>query len=495
MNVRSCADPMTYSGNVCHQAIDVWTFGNDRTVCDVIAAFRGIELDPSAERFDATCARVRGSPCPGGFGLVWRIAEPDKEWGISMRFRHPLVLLLGGLLSASSVGCSAVTAVVSDTRPAARQGRGSTDKYAAIARVYENQGRYDQAEAMYRRALKQNPNNTEVRSSLQQLASRKAGRKFGNEIKTEAVAASSAAQNAVVEKAVALNAKASALPSQLKTTSESELKTASLAVELLSNESGSQAGKLSPASFEESVAETKAAVSASAEVAATDNTELEVTLQESTATATATATVSQTLSADPLVSAEQILAVVETPGEHAELLLNGLKHGDSLETQCLAATLLGDCDRSNVAIRTALQKANAAATDPYLRLAICDSRIQRAEQDTVTAKCLIGLLNDAPTELQVQACSSLHHFVASESESACVAALESALISDSAELRASAAVALGDFPNLPDSAKVQLEKMANSDSAAPVREAAKASVDRYRPDDSDTAEILVMPRK
>ena len=411
-----------------------------------------------------------------------------------MRFRHPLVLLLGGLLSASSVGCSAVTAVVSDTRPAARQGRGSADKYAAIARVYENQGRHEQAEAMYRRALKQNPNNTEVRSSLQQLANRKAGRKFGNEIKTEAIAATNAGQNAVVEKAVALNAKAAAVPAQLKATGESELKTASLAVEMLSSEAVSQAGKLSPASFEESAAETKATVPASVEVAIVDDSELQVTLPKSTAVETAT--VSQKLSAAPLVSAEQILAVVETPGEHAELLLNGLKHGDSLETQCLAATLLGDCERSNVAIRDALQKANEAATDAYLRLAICDSRIQRAEQDTVTAKCLIGLLNDAPTELQVQVCSSMHHFVASESESACVAALESALTSDSAELRASAAVALGDFPNLPESAKAQLEKMAASDAATAVREAAKASVDRYgKPDDSDTAQILVMPGK
>ena len=485
---------MTYSGNVHYQAIDVWTFGNDCTVCDVIAAFRGTELDPSAERFDAIFARVRGSPCPGGFGLVWRIAEPDKEWGISMRFRHPLVLLLGGLLSASSVGCSAVTAVVSDTRPAARQGRGAADKYAAIARVYENQGQYDQAQAMYRRALKQNPNNSEVRSSLQQLANRKAGRKFGNEIKTEAVAATNALQDATKETAVALNAAATAVPSQLKATAESELTTASLNVEMLSSEASGLSGKLSPASFEKSTAETKVTHSASVEVALADTEETVVTLQESKVGEAKTVLVSSSLAS--LVSAEQILAVVDTPGEHAELLLNGLKHGDSLETQCLAATLLGDCDRADVAIRDALQKANEAATDVYLRLAICDSRIQRAEQDALTAKCLISLLGKAPTELQVQVCSSMHHFVGSESESACIAALESALTSDSAELRASAAVALGDFPNVPESTKVQLKKMATSDAVPAVRDAADASVDRYgESDDFETAEILVMPRK
>ncbi len=410
-----------------------------------------------------------------------------------MRFRHPLVLLLGGLLSASSVGCSAVTAVVSDTRPAARQGRGSADKYAAIARVYENQGRYDQAEAMYRRSLKQNPHNTEVRSSLQQLANRKAGRRFGNEIKTEAVAAANALQVEAKEAAVALNAKTPAVSSLLHASVESELMTASLAEDTLSSESNTSSGKLSPASFEESSAETKVTAPASS-VAVIGNTELEATPQESNVLKASTLSVNSP--AAPLMSAEQILAVVETPGEHAELLLNGLRHGDSLETQCLAATLLGDCDRANVDIRDALQKANKAATDAYLRLAICDSRIQRAEQDAVTAKCLVSLLSDAPTELKVQVCSSMHHFAASESESDCVAALESALTSDSAELRAGAAVALGDFPNVPESAKAQLKKMTVSDTVPAVREAAESSVDRYEEsDDSKTAEILVMPRK
>jgi endonuclease/exonuclease/phosphatase family metal-dependent hydrolase len=195
------------------------------------------------------------------------------------------------------------------------------------------------------------------------------------------------------------------------------------------------------------------------------------------------------------VSAEQVLAVVETPSEHAELLLNGLKHGDSLETQCLAATLLGDCDRSDKAICEALKKANEAAADAYLRLAICDSRIQRGEHDVITAKCLISLLSDSPLELRVQVCSSMHHFVGSESESACVEALASAFSSESPELRASAAVALGDFSNLPQSAKSKLSEMAEKDSVEAVRDSAQSSVDRAEEAfTSKTADIIVSPR-
>ena len=432
--------------------------------------------------------RVRGD-----FGLVWTIVEPDKEWGISMRFRHPLVLLLGGLLSASSVGCSAVTAVISDTRPAARQGRGLGDKYAAIARVYENQGRYDQAEAMYRKALKQNPGNTEVRNSLQQIASRKAGRSFGNSLKTEAVAKTETANNAMREAAVALNAKPPELSAELKATAESELKTASLQVAAVSSGLPLLPG-LSTASFEQAATDALAKASTSSEVAAAKVATVEVNFEEG-AVVTSFVQPAKT-PAQPLVSAEQILAVVETPAEHADLLLKGLKHGDSLETQCLAATLMGDCDRSDEAIRDALKKANEAATDGYLRLAICDSRIQRNEHDAVTARCMISLLKESLPDLQIQVCSSMHHFVETEAESRCAAALESALKSESPELRASAAVALGDFPNLPESAKAELKKMAASDSVISVREAAETSVSRFENlDGSDKAEILVMPRQ
>jgi len=415
-----------------------------------------------------------------------------------MRFRHPLVLLLGGLLSASSVGCSAVTAVISDTRPAAKQGRGSADKYAAIARVYESQGRYDQAEAMYRRALKQNPGNAEVRNSLQQLASRKAGRTFGNSENTEAVAKAKDVQKSVVEAAVALNAKAPEVPANLKATAETELKTAALAIEDATNSLSKEMTTLSPVSFEESVTESTNATASVAEVSTTE-TVVSVTNEKAAVEKAATIVKAESsaisLPAEPLVSAEQVLAVVETPSEHAELLLNGLKHGDSLETQCLAATLLGDCDRSDKAICEALKKANAAATDAYLRLAICDSRIQRGEHDAVTAKCLIGLLSDAPLDLQVQVCSSMHHFVGGESESACAEALEAALADESSDLRASAALALGDFPGLKESAKAQLKKISASDAVQSVREAAEASIARFENTDvQKTSSIIVMPK-
>lgn len=77
MNVRTCTHPMTYGGSVCLQAIEVRIFLHVGFACIVIATFRGIELDPSAERFDAMSARIRDSPCPGG---LWTGLE-DRQTG------------------------------------------------------------------------------------------------------------------------------------------------------------------------------------------------------------------------------------------------------------------------------------------------------------------------------------------------------------------------------------------------------------------------------
>ena len=90
-----------------------------------------------------------------------------------MRFRQPLVLLLGSVMSASSIGCSAVTAIISDSRPVNRANRSDADRLTAIGRVFENQGRYDQAEVMYRKALRNRPQDFQIRNQLQQIAAAK----------------------------------------------------------------------------------------------------------------------------------------------------------------------------------------------------------------------------------------------------------------------------------------------------------------------------------
>ena len=383
-----------------------------------------------------------------------------------MKLRQPWVLLLGGLLSAFSVGCSAITAVVSDSRPAARHSRGSADQMAAIARVYENQGRYDQAEVMYRKALKQNPNNVGVRSSLQQLADKKSERKFGAESLKSAVA------------------------------NRSTIDT----IKPLARESSAKAGVKSPPITVPSVV----SILASTEDKSADAIE-QSAVGFASASSNSMKTVVQKTSAETVkpeetqpfltVTADEILRVVDTPALHSDLILNGLLYGDSLETQCLAATLMGDCDRSNEKIRELLKAANQSATDPYLRLAVCDSRIQRGEQDSATAECLTQLIDDAPMEIRIQACSNLHHFVGSDCETMCIASLQNQLKNDEQDMRASAAVALGDFNNLQPELVAQLNQLSESDASIEVQDAAKSALSRIenKPSEKNQA-IIVTPR-
>jgi hypothetical protein len=147
------------------------------------------------------------------------------------------------------------------------------------------------------------------------------------------------------------------------------------------------------------------------------------------------------------VSAENILAVVESPAENAGLLLNGLINGDNSETRCLAATLLGDCDPSDVQIRAALKSVSETdtETDPRLLLAVADSRIQRGEADESTADCLIGLIQEETGETRTQALLDLRHFARTESHDECVAVLQSLLNDEEGSIRAIAALTLEDF--------------------------------------------------
>jgi len=435
--------------------------------------------------------------------------------GSFMKFRQPLVLLLGSVLSASGLGCSAITALVGDSRPAARQGRDSSERMVAIAQVFEHQGRYDQAEIMYRKALKADPNNGAVRGQLQQLAERKNSKRFEADSLKTAVAKNSANGATTVQTPAATAAgtlnnsvKSSAAPvlaASPPATSAKPLATPVAAAPVVST-AKPIAKSYEPSGFETTVVAasivpatktvpTQRADTSPQPVLTVDASPItfasvsnetsstadvtKVSAEAQTRVVAAPASQADAHKPIPKVTSDEVLAVVDFPADNAELLLNGLRYGDSLETQCLAATLLGDCSPENEAIQKALQKANQAAVDPQLRLAICNSRIQRMEQDAITVDCLIQLITTASAELRVQACSDMRHFAGSQWEDNCISVLRDTLESDLAELRAGAAVTLGDFPRLDSSAVARLQGLSRSDSSLAVREAALTALMRH----------------
>lgn len=99
-----------------------------------------------------------------------------------MHFPKPVVLLLGGLLTVTGIGCSAASALFTDMRPAPTVQKSSSERMLAIGRMFEEQGRLDRAEAMYRGAVKKNPRDQAARESLANVQSRRKSPQVGGDI-------------------------------------------------------------------------------------------------------------------------------------------------------------------------------------------------------------------------------------------------------------------------------------------------------------------------
>ena len=376
-----------------------------------------------------------------------------------MKFSQPLVLLLGSVLSASGIGCSAITAVVSDSRPANRENRDDADRLAAIGRVFENQGRYDRAEAMYRKALKSRPQDSELRSQLQQLAERRREQKFGP----------SKTANAIAIADIVSPPKSSVRPVQ---------KTAKATSETPPSPDSNRAASVKVATT------VQQSPAPAPELVANPVVQIDSSRPEATPQIELTSGGNQgwRSSQQHSINSDDILIALEKPEDHIDMLLEAMNSGDGVETKSLAATLLGDCDPANTRIRDALDQHLVSQFDPEILIALCDSQIERDEADAQTASCLISLCTGFGSEIQIQAASQLRNFVGTDQELSCMTTLKQLLESADPNVRATAAVTLGDFASLESSTISRLHELAEVDADPNVREAAQSALTRQKSD-------------
>ena len=370
-----------------------------------------------------------------------------------MRFSQPLVLLLGSVLSASGIGCSAITAVVSDSRPANRENRGDADRLAAIGRVFENQGRYDKAEVMYREALRNRPQDSDIRNQLHQLAARRNEQQFGPTGTANAIAMAdiiSPPKSGIDQVHKTANNASDTSPSTVSR------RATSIAVP-----------KIVPPEQESLPAATVAPL----EPDATPRIEL-----------TSGTNQGWRSSQQHTINSDDILVALEQPDAHVEMLLEAMNSGDGVETRSLAATLLGDCDPANTRVRDALVQHQSIQSDPEILIALCDSQIERHEADQQTVNCLLCMCTGFGSEIQIQAASQLRNFVGTEQELSCLTALNELLGSAEPNVRATAAVTLGDFASLESSTMTRLQELADADADPNVREAAQSALARQKSD-------------
>ncbi len=386
-----------------------------------------------------------------------------------MRFRQPLVLLLGSVMSASSIGCSAVTAIISDSRPVNRANRSDADRLTAIGRVFENQGRYDQAEVMYRKALRNRPQDFQIRNQLQQIAARRKEQKFGPAGTANAIAKAdnvSPPKSGVLQVHETVNAKlrVSAKPSTPPSSKSRDVTSIAAATFVPQQQQQTK----SVTSLHEALP-----------VAPVDLPKPNATPEIELASGGGQGWRS---SRHHLVKSDDLLAALERPDDHIDMLLEGLSSGENVETKSLAATLLGDCDPSNTLVRNTLIEHQNIQSDPEVLIAICDSQIERGESDRQTVNCLVHLCTRFTSETQVQAASQLRNFAGTEHESSCLTTLNELLTNAEPDVRAISAATLGDFSPLETNTLTQLQKLADADASSNVRDAAQAALTRQRSD-------------
>lgn len=509
-----------------------------------------------------------------------------------MKMRQPLALLLGGLMSASSVGCAALDAVVSDTTSRPTDRKASAQRMVAIARVFENQGRYDQAEAMYRKALRLTPKDQTLKGQLTLLAEKRQGQEFVADPTIQAIAAADAVSGSAKSRGpetaaeLPITNRTSETPktadivarkTQPGRDSSSGGSTVAMTAETTRQTTPARAASISSAETADYLslvgsetargsepvmasgpvaAETSAAATPLQDLPAVDEPGIVMLHSHgrtSPAEQRATASVGhrrllpaveeqlsaagpqpiqernapagrsdaemphivplpapateafhwidsaplppvETLASDTEPAAPTPAAVQSAaadPNAHIPVLIRALKSGSTPEVRQLAATLLGECDPRNMAVRKCLSEAMSGAVEDGLVLAVADSQIQRHQPDAVTARRLAKMASDPTSPYQVQAATSLTHFAGTATHTACTDALAGLLVSDNPAVRTAAATTLGDFAERDKVVLTMLTELAAEDPDLSVREAARSALARQTISE-ERAEVVII---
>lgn len=415
-------------------------------------------------------------------------------------------LLLGGSLCLFHVGCAAFNALVSS--PAGNSaGQGSPERIAAIGRVFENQGKYAQAQNMYRRALSADPSNIIAQERLNSIASRGTNRSFES---------SNVKKQSMVAVADSLNARRRTKPRRLGAkppirfepakAREFELATQLAAVTpdatqhelasggvLIAAANGnktesvnSDAGEILLANpgwqiadtVSEEIAATAADVALTFAPAKQQADIATVGFEGNDVSITTLAAVDTSWkSADRVVSLDQLLEWSEDPDANSENLTFTLTGGEDDAVKAFAATLLAECSNDNAEINPALRNVCEDGV-PLLRLSCRDTLIQRGEVSQADVYDLLGLMSSEGTDIRAQAAASLRNLAGSQWGPQCVAGLHAMLNDNDDSLVSVAAATLGDFGVDAVSCRSQLMDIAATSNNEQRRAAADLALNR-----------------
>ncbi|MFM7055615.1 MAG: HEAT repeat domain-containing protein [Planctomycetota bacterium] len=430
---------------------------------------------------------------------------------VDMFFRKPVVLMLGGLVTVSAIGCSAASVLFTDQRPKQSVRQSSSDRMVAIGRMFEEQGKLDRAEAMYRGAVKKNGRSQEARQLLSDIQTRRRSAQTATVAATSRPArtmgapahgaAPGTAQTTHVpqtpNKLPATAAAATPPRNVLPTTVQSTTVQSTTAQSTTAPPAPAPPAPAPPVAAQppvKTVSRLKTVTASSQPADAAGHVPGVPTPPAPSAGAAALPAAQQTVTpqlssqdqakepVDALVvrvvSLEDVLEAADSPADNTALLVEALRSGDSPEARCLAAALLGECSGNDSQVSAVLQESGRTTEDAGLLLAVLDSQQQHSVVDVATVKNLLRLLPGCEPTVQVQGVTTLRHCSTLSCREECVSTLTSLLESSHATVRAAAALTLSDFRPLAADTVKRLETLSAEDSSEEVRESAAASLAR-----------------
>ena len=332
---------------------------------------------------------------------------------------------------SGSVGC-AVNSSVTRHRGADRSNTAVPERLISIARTFESQGRLEQADLTYRRALRRFPSNDHAQNGIARVASLNQTRSFR------------APDADVTHQADAPLVAAASLPAE-------QLRAAAPEPTLRAVTSAQSPGR---AQLELPTAESLA-VDASAELRNSLNPQ-SVTMQSElpgeppgvaylSVIDSGNTLISATDSAVELPEASSAMAAwLDSPSRHVEALLSTLEPGNDPARRALAAAVLADAPAGDTRVDSALEKY-CTDSDAMVAAAAGDSLLVRGIINDTSVRTLLAMAEHSNSGVRNQVTSSMRMLVGTSRESDAVRFLTDRLDDSDPAVRSMAALTLGDF--------------------------------------------------
>lgn len=448
--------------------------------------------------------------------------------------KSAFALLLGGSLSVLNVGCAAMNAMVSS--PAGHSaGSSSPQRVVAIGRVFENQGRYAQARAMYRQALRSDPHNTTAQDRLQYLASMQSPNhrqsvtdeafavadvvaprvSRSRSSQTEQSAPSSTAEPSIrmvraFESPGEVRSAALTVGGELESALTTTASTVTDAVEtkvvewqpgtpVTGIELSSQPEAVGRVSFSSDATEmyahstdyvaeeigvvSRQAASQRFEVQATEqlidvtDEVLECTELELFPEAEVSGNVGLWRPARGSISLADVLQWSDAPSGHSSQLIDATRSGSDSGVKALAVALLGEVDQPDQDVVTAL-KQSAMSQIPMVQAAALDALVLQGHSDSETVDGLLSLLTGDDASIQTRAAGTLIRMANTEWRDDAIAGLYQLLEDGNDNVVAVAATSLSEFGEAAVGCRERLTAVAANTSSELVLEATSMALSR-----------------